>query len=128
MIGLELNRVTREFTAPDGGVYRALDDISLSVDAGSFVAIVGPSGCGKSTLLNIIAGLLSPSEGTVRVDGEPLTGRNRWATYMFQQDALLPWKTVRENVALGLTLGGVSRTARLVDGVRGLPRGGGHGG
>ena len=107
MIALELDRVSRDFTTPDGGGYRALDDISLSIAAGSFVAIVGPSGCGKSTLLNIAAGLLTPSTGAVRVDGEPLTGLNRRATYMFQQDALLPWKTVRDNVALGLTLGGV---------------------
>jgi NitT/TauT family transport system ATP-binding protein len=109
MIALELDRVSRDFTTPDGRGYRALDDISLSIPAGSFVAIVGPSGCGKSTLLNIAAGLLTPSTGAVRVDGEPLDGLNRRATYMFQQDALLPWKTVRENVALGLTLGGVAK-------------------
>jgi len=109
MIALQLDHVSRDFTTPGGGGYRALDDISLAVEAGSFVAIVGPSGCGKSTLLNIAAGLLTPSAGTVRVDGELLTGLNRRATYMFQQDALLPWKTVRENVALGLTLGGVAK-------------------
>ena len=109
MIVLELDGVSRDFTTPDGRGYRALDDISLSVSAGSFVAIVGPSGCGKSTLLNIAAGLLAPSAGTVRVDGEPLSGLNRRATYMFQQDALLPWKTVRENVALGLSLAGVAK-------------------
>jgi NitT/TauT family transport system ATP-binding protein len=109
MIALQLDHVSRDFTTPGGSGYRALDDISLAVEAGSFVAIVGPSGCGKSTLLNIVAGLLTPSAGTVRVAGEPLTGLNRRATYMFQQDALLPWKTVRENVALGLTLGGVSK-------------------
>jgi NitT/TauT family transport system ATP-binding protein len=109
MTALELDRISRDFTTPDGRGYRALDDVSLSISAGSFVAIVGPSGCGKSTLLNIVAGLLAPSAGTVRVDGEPQTGLNRRATYMFQQDALLPWKTVRENVALGLTLGGVAR-------------------
>jgi NitT/TauT family transport system ATP-binding protein len=111
MIALELDHVSREFTTPDGGTYRALDDISFAVPAGAFVAIVGPSGCGKSTLLNIAAGLLAPSSGSVRVDGEPLVGLCRRATYMFQQDALLPWKTVRENVALGLTLGGVARAA-----------------
>ena len=109
MIALELASVSRDFATPDGAGYRALDDISLAVTAGSFVAIVGPSGCGKSTLLNIAAGLLPPTTGTVRVDGEPLTGINRRATYMFQQDALLPWKTVRENVALGLTLAGVAK-------------------
>jgi NitT/TauT family transport system ATP-binding protein len=109
MIVLELAKVSRDFLTPDGRSYRALDGISLAVSAGSFVAIVGPSGCGKSTLLNIAAGLLAPSEGAVRVDGKPLAGLNRRATYMFQQDALLPWKTVRENVALGLTLGGVAK-------------------
>jgi NitT/TauT family transport system ATP-binding protein len=109
MIALELDRVSRNFMTPDGRGYCALDDISLSIPAGSFVAIVGPSGCGKSTLLNIAAGLLTPSSGAVRVDGEPLAGLNRRATYMFQQDALLPWKSVRENVALGLTLSGVAR-------------------
>jgi NitT/TauT family transport system ATP-binding protein len=109
MIALELDGVSRDFTTPDGRGYRALDGISFPVPAGSFVAIVGPSGCGKSTLLNICAGLLAPSSGAVRVDGQPLVGLNRRATYMFQQDALLPWKTVRENVALGLTLAGVAR-------------------
>jgi len=109
MNALELDRVSRDFTSPDGRVYRALEDISLSVPAGAFVAIVGPSGCGKSTLLNVVAGLLAPTSGAVRVAGAPLTGLNRHATYMFQQDALLPWKTVRDNVALGLALGGAAR-------------------
>jgi NitT/TauT family transport system ATP-binding protein len=109
MPALEFDGVVRAFATPDGGVYRVLDDVSFSVDAGSFVAIVGPSGCGKSTLLNVAAGLLAASSGVVRVDGEPLTGLNQRATYMFQQDALLPWKTVRENVGLGLTLAGAAR-------------------
>ncbi|MGH9144835.1 MAG: ABC transporter ATP-binding protein [Vicinamibacterales bacterium] len=109
MNALDFDGISRDFATPAGRTYRALDDISLSVPAGSFVAIVGPSGCGKTTLLNIAAGLLAPSAGAVRVEGEPLIGLNRRATYMFQQDALLPWKTVRENVALGLTLGGVAK-------------------
>jgi len=113
MLALELDRVSRHFVTPDGGTYRAIEDISLAVGAGAFVAIVGPSGCGKSTLLNIGAGLLNASAGSVRVGGEPLTGLNRRATYMFQQDALLPWKTVRENVALGLTLGGSAKAEAL---------------
>ena len=109
MIALEFDRVSRDFVTPSGAQYRALDDISLTIEAGAFVAIVGPSGCGKSTLLNIAAGLLSPTSGRVRVDGADLDGLNRRATYMFQQDALLPWKNVRENVALGLTLAGIAR-------------------
>ncbi len=84
--------------------YRYLDCL------GRFVAIVGPSGCGKSTLLNVAAGLLAPDTGTVTVFGIPLDGLNRRATYMLQQDALLPWKTVRDTVALGLILAGTSRT------------------
>jgi ABC-type nitrate/sulfonate/bicarbonate transport system ATPase subunit len=106
---IALDRVSRVFTTPGGGSYCALDQISLSIPSGAFCAIVGPSGCGKSTLLNIVAGLLEPSSGTVRVADAPLVGLNRRATYMFQQDALLPWKDVRENVALGLTLAGVPR-------------------
>jgi sulfonate transport system ATP-binding protein len=108
MTALELESVSRQFVTPDGGSYRALDDVSLAIPAGAFVAIVGPSGCGKSTLLNIAAGLVAPSSGSVRVDGNALSGLNRRATYMFQQDALLPWKNVRENVALGLVLAGVA--------------------
>ena len=109
MAALEFERVSRVFESPNGTPYRALDDISLAVAPGSFVAIVGPSGCGKSTLLNIAAGLLTPSSGQVRVDEKALAGINRAATYMFQQDALLPWKNVRDNVSLGLVLAGVGR-------------------
>jgi len=108
MTALELESVSRQFVTPDGGSYRALDNVSLAIPAGAFVAIVGPSGCGKSTLLNIAAGLMPPSSGSVRVNGERLSGLNRRATYMFQQDALLPWKNVRDNVALGLVLAGVA--------------------
>ena len=86
--------------------YSALEDITFDVDPGRFVSIVGPSGCGKSTLLNMIAGLLPPSSGLVDIFGEPLAGLNRRASYMFQQDALLPWKTVLGNIQLGLTFRG----------------------
>ncbi|HEX7127432.1 MAG TPA: ABC transporter ATP-binding protein [Thermodesulfobacteriota bacterium] len=84
-------------------------DISLDIAEGTFVAIVGPSGCGKSTLLNAAAGLLFPPEGRVRVFGEPLSGVNPHAAYLFQQDALLPWRTVLDNVRLGLVFAGVPR-------------------
>jgi NitT/TauT family transport system ATP-binding protein len=106
MSALEFECVTRDFETPGGGTYRVLDDISLAVTAGAFVAVVGPSGCGKSTLLNIAAGLLAPTSGRVRVEGADLGGLNHRATYMFQQGALLPWKNVREHVALGLVLAG----------------------
>ena len=113
MPALELVRVSRDFSAAGRAVYRALDDVSLTIEPGAFVAIVGPSGCGKSTLLNLIAGLLAPTSGEVRVEGTKLAGLNRRATYMFQQDALLPWKTVRDNVALGPVLAGTPlRAAR----------------
>jgi NitT/TauT family transport system ATP-binding protein len=111
MIAIELDDVARSFELADGGSYSALARVSFAVPQGSFVAIVGPSGCGKSTLLNLVAGLMSPSSGRILVSGEPLAGLNRRATYMFQQDALLPWKDVRENVALGLILAGVGRPA-----------------
>jgi len=109
MTALEFDHTTRSFLSPSGAAYQAVADVSLAIPTGSFVAVVGPSGCGKSTLLNLAAGLLTPTTGAVRVEGSPLGGLNRRATYMFQQDALLPWKTARDNVALGLTLAGSRR-------------------
>lgn len=84
--------------------YTAVESIDLTVQAGTFLSVVGPSGCGKSTLLNIAAGLMSPSGGVIEIFGQPLGGINRKAGYMFQQDALLPWKTVLGNILLGPTL------------------------
>jgi NitT/TauT family transport system ATP-binding protein len=109
MVALELDGVSRDFVTPHGQTWRAVDGVSLAFETGAFVAIVGPSGCGKSTLLNLAAGLLAPSTGRVRVEGIELGGLNQSATYMFQQDALLPWKNVRDNVALGLVLAGMTR-------------------
>ena len=96
-----LRGVGRQFAG-----YTAVDSISLEVPAGRFVAMVGPSGCGKSTVLNLIAGLIAPTRGTVSIFDEPLDGINRRAAYMFQQDALLPWKTILDNVRLGLDIRG----------------------
>jgi NitT/TauT family transport system ATP-binding protein len=106
---IQLDRVGRSFAGASGNVYTAVRDITLAVAEGSFLCVVGPSGCGKSTLLNVIAGLLPPTEGSVAIYNEPLRGINRRAAYMFQQDALLPWKTVLGNIMLGLTLRGMSR-------------------
>jgi len=96
-----LEHVSRQFSG-----YTAVEDISFDVAAGHFVSLVGPSGCGKSTVLNIIAGLLAPSAGVVKVFEQPLAGINRRASYMFQDEALLPWKTVLGNIQLGLTFRG----------------------
>ena len=90
--------------------YKAVTGIHLSVSSGEFVSIVGPTGCGKSTLLNAAAGLLMPSAGSVTIFGEPLSGLNRRAGYLFQQDALMPWKTALENVMVALEPMGVSKT------------------
>lgn len=90
--------------------YKAVTGIDLSVSSGEFVSIVGPTGCGKSTLLNAAAGLLMPSAGSVTIFGEPLSGLNRRAGYLFQQDALMPWKTALENVMVALEPMGVSKT------------------
>src|SRR5690606_33262024 len=79
-----------------------IDSISVAIEEGTFVAIVGPSGCGKSTLLNAAAGLLFSPKGRVLSFGEPVKGINPHATYLFQQDVVLPWRTVLDNVALGL--------------------------
>jgi NitT/TauT family transport system ATP-binding protein len=93
-------------TSKSFGAYTAVASLNFTVPAGAFVSLVGPSGCGKSTILNLAAGLQPPTQGEVRVAGVPLTGINRRATYMFQQDALLPWKTLLENVELALALQG----------------------
>jgi NitT/TauT family transport system ATP-binding protein len=82
----------------------ALEKIDLSLNEGSFSAIIGPSGCGKSTLLKIMAGLLSPSEGSVVLSGEPVTGPRRDIGMMFQQATLFPWRTTIENVALPIEI------------------------
>ncbi|MDQ6698976.1 MAG: ABC transporter ATP-binding protein, partial [Acidobacteriota bacterium] len=93
--------------------YSAVEDIAFEIPPGRFVSIVGPSGCGKSTLLNMIAGLQAPTAGAIEIFGEPLVGLNRRASYMFQQDALLPWKTVLDNIQLGLHFRGRDRREAL---------------
>jgi NitT/TauT family transport system ATP-binding protein len=98
--------VTIAFRLAGDATYTAVEGASLAVDEGEFVAIVGPTGCGKSTLLNLAAGLLAPAAGRVEVFGAPLAGLNRDAGYLFQSDALFPWKTAIENVAIGLEIAG----------------------
>ncbi|MGE8490234.1 MAG: ATP-binding cassette domain-containing protein, partial [Paraburkholderia nemoris] len=92
---LALDNITCTFAARDNRAqrYTAVKDTTLRIAPGEFVSVVGPTGCGKSTLLNVGAGLLEPSSGTVSVFGEPLKGINRRAGYMFQADALMPWRS-----------------------------------
>jgi NitT/TauT family transport system ATP-binding protein len=106
---LALEDVTVTFVSPDGARYTAVRDTTLSVAPGEFVSVVGPTGCGKSTLLNVAAGLLEPSAGRIRVFGEALTGLNRKAGYLFQTEALMPWRTALDNVSAGLEFRGVER-------------------
>jgi len=106
---LALEQVTCTFASrqdPAQG-YTALRDTTLLVAPGEFVSVVGPTGCGKSTLLNVAAGLLQPSAGSVRVHGEPLRGLNSRAGYLFQQEALMPWRNALQNVVAGLEFRGV---------------------
>jgi NitT/TauT family transport system ATP-binding protein len=106
-----LEDATVAFRLADKRVYVAVEQASLRVERGEFVAIVGPTGCGKSTLLNVAAGLLRPVSGAVKVFDLPLQGLNREAGYLFQADALFPWKTALDNVAIGLEVAGVPRVA-----------------
>jgi len=102
-----LDDVVVAFRLARGGVYTAVERATLHVADGEFVTLVGPTGCGKSTLLNVIAGLLAPAAGGVNIFGSPLAALNRQAGYLFQADALFPWKTAIENVAIGLETAGV---------------------
>lgn len=106
---IEFQSVTRHFLTPSGETYTPVAGLTFQIRRSSFVSIVGPTGCGKSTLLNMVAGLIPPSDGQVQIFGKPLTGLNRGASYLFQQDGLLPWKSVLENVLLGLDFRGTPR-------------------
>ena len=108
---LALENITCTFAARDNRAqrYTAVKDTTLRIAPGEFVSVVGPTGCGKSTLLNVGAGLLGPSAGTVSVFGEPLNGINRRAGYMFQADALMPWRSAIDNVIAGLAFHGVAQ-------------------
>jgi len=106
---LRLEGVTCTFPAREGGAgYTAVAGVSLDVADGEFVSVVGPTGCGKSTLLNVAAGLLAPTQGSVTVFGEKLQGINTRAGYLFQSEALMPWRTALQNVTAGLEFRGTA--------------------
>ncbi len=106
---IELTGVTKRFVSPTGALLTAIRDIDLVVEPGQFCAIVGPTGCGKSTTLSLVSGLARPSAGSVRVGGHEVDGVATGMSFMFQADALLPWKTVLGNVAMGPRFQGVPK-------------------
>jgi ABC-type nitrate/sulfonate/bicarbonate transport system ATPase subunit len=105
---LEIDDVSMNFATPDG-VCHALDHVSLAVPQGAFVSLIGPSGCGKSTIFNIVAGLQEPSAGRVLIDGVDATGTIGQVGYMLQKDLLLPWRTLTDNIILGMEIKGTRR-------------------
>lgn len=105
---VELNN-TRQVYFSDDGEVEAIRDITLAVQEGEFVSIVGQSGCGKSTLLSIIAGLITPTSGEVRIKGSPVKGPSRQTGYMLQHDTLFEWRTILANVMLGPEIQGLDR-------------------
>src|SRR5262249_31144869 len=107
---IELQDVTKRFLTPAGKAYTAIHNINLWVAPGEFVAIVGPTGCGKSTTLGLISGLEPASEGSVQVMGEPVQGIDPRIGYVFQSDAVFPWRNVLNNVATGPQFRGQSKT------------------
>ncbi|MBO2944042.1 ABC transporter ATP-binding protein [Paenibacillus sp. F411] len=103
---IEIDGVSKWFRR-NGEEIAAMRETNLSIEAGRFVSIIGPSGCGKSTLFNIIAGLMPPSTGRVLADGENIVGKTGYVGYMLQKDMLLPWRTILDNIILGMEVRGV---------------------
>lgn len=118
---IELINVTRRFTTPEGKSIMALRDFTMTVGKGEFVAVVGPTGCGKSTTLSLVTGLAEASSGTVRVMGKPVDGIDPRIGFVFQSDAVFPWRNVLENVAAGPLFRGASKDeayAKATDWIR----------
>lgn len=117
-LAIRVEGVSHAFPSADGKPVLALDDVSFDVPKGQFLALVGASGCGKTTILNMAAGLIQPVAGTVTVDGERITRPSRRTGYMFARDGLLPWRSARDNIEVGLELRGVPRQERERHGTR----------
>jgi NitT/TauT family transport system ATP-binding protein len=107
---IELRGATKRFRSSSGGVHTAVHDLTMTVAPGEFVAVVGPTGCGKSTTLSLVSGLEPPSQGEALVAGKPVNGIPDGVGYMFQNDAVMPWRSVLDNVAAGPRYRGVAKT------------------
>jgi NitT/TauT family transport system ATP-binding protein len=107
--GIRLAGITKRFLTPAGEAFTAIRDVNFVVEPGQFCAVVGPTGCGKSTTLSLVSGLDRPSAGTVSVADRPVDGITSGTSFMFQSDALLPWKTVLANVMMGPQFRGVAK-------------------
>lgn len=100
---IEAENIGHHYFSPSS-VTTALKEVSFSIEEGEFISLIGPSGCGKTTLLSILSGLLEPTDGKVKIDGQPPDLQKNMIGYMLQQDYLFPWKTIEENVLIGLRL------------------------
>ncbi|UFU07005.1 ABC transporter ATP-binding protein [Ruania halotolerans] len=109
---IEIRELTKTFIGQDGSSVHALGGVDLTIRDNEFVTVLGPSGCGKTTMLKMVAGLQSWDEGTITIDGTPVTGPGPDRSMVFQNFALLPWATVLDNVAFGLRLRGAERRKR----------------
>lgn len=107
---LTIENISKSF-----GEKQVLEDISFSVQAGEFVSLIGPSGSGKSTLFNLIGGLLEPDHGDIYMNGEKITNRSGFISYMPQQPSLFPWRTILQNVILGQELHGLKEEDRAIE-------------
>lgn len=110
---IEISHVSKTFRRREAAV-EALRDFNLTIHQHEIVAVIGPSGCGKSTLLNMIAGIYPPSKGQVLYKGTQVSDLNTDVGYMTQKDNLLPWRSVRDNIAFPLELAGMSRSEREI--------------
>jgi len=118
-VNLKLSRITKTF--PENGSLSqvpVLDNLDCIIESGQFFSIVGPSGCGKTTLLRIIAGLEKASEGQVLLNGDAITDNDRRVGLVFQEFALFPWRTVLQNIEMGLEINGVSKAERRVEALK----------
>ena len=108
MKNIEIKNISKSFRV-NGEDRRALMPTDLIIEEGKFVTLIGPSGCGKSTLFNIIAGLLPPSSGDIQIQGKSILEQKGYVGYMLQKDMLLPWRSIIDNIVLGLEISGVKK-------------------